>query len=203
MLSLTLRDDAPGQVLHMGVAMGAVDEPQHDVGLREFGECAFDAHVLDGVTGLAYAGGVDEPIGDALQVDDVFDGVAGSAVYVGDEGAFFSQEGVEEGRFAGIGLADDDGGYAVLDGIAAAERVGQPGNDGFDVAGQFDELLPVGKLHFFFAEIEFELDEGNELEQACPQVGQFAAESAAHLIHGYAMGGRRTRGDEVGHGFGL
>ena len=195
--------DALSELLYMGIALGAVDEPEYNVGLGELGERAFDTHALDGVVGLAYAGGVDEAIGDALQVDDVFDGIAGSAVYVGDEGALFAQEGVEEGRFAGVGLADDDGGYSVLDGVTAAERVGQAGDDGFDVTGQLVELSAIGKLYFFFAEIQFEFNKGDELQQVCPQVGQLTAETAAHLVHGYAMSGGRTGGDEIGYGFGL
>ena len=41
------------------------------------------------------------------------------------------------------------------------------------------------------------------MEQLVAQGGQFPTESAAHLVHGHAMGGSRGRGDEVGHRFGL
>lgn len=167
--------------------VGGVDEPDDDGGLVEFLEGAFDTHALDGVVGFAYAGGVDEAEGDALQHDGVFDDVAGGAVDVGDEGSIFFDQVIEQGRFAGVGLADDGGGYAVFDGVAEAERVGEALDDALDFAGEVGEFLAVGKFYLLFAEVEFEFDERDEGEQLFAQAGEFAAESATHLLDGQAV----------------
>ena len=202
-LAAAAREYLPGELLDLLRGVGGVDEPDDDGGLVEFLEGALDAHALDGVVGLADAGGVDEAEGDALQHDGVFDDVAGGAVDVGDEGAVFLDEAVEQGRFAGVGLADDGGGDAVFDGVAEAERVGEALDDALDFAGQVGEFLAVGKLYLLFAEVEFEFDERYEGEQLLAQAGELAAESATHLLDGQAVRGGRGGGDEVGHGFGL
>lgn len=179
----------PGELLDLLRGVGGVDEPDDDGGLVEFLEGTLDAHALDGVVGLADAGGVDEAEGDALQHDGVFDDVAGGAMDVGDEGAVFLDEAVEQGRFAGVGLADDGGGDAVFDGVAEAERVGEALDDALDFAGQVGEFLAVGKLYLLFAEVEFEFDERYEGEQLLAQAGELAAESATHLLDGQAVRG--------------
>lgn len=87
----------PGELLNLLWGVGGVDEPNDDAGLVELLEGAFDAHAFDGVVGFAYARGVDEAEGDALQYDGVLDDVAGGAVNVGDEGAVFLDQAVEQG----------------------------------------------------------------------------------------------------------
>ena len=73
-----------------------VDYPDDDTGFADGCVGAVDANLLDGVGGLANAGGVDESEGDALQVDVVFDGVAGGAVNIGNDGAVVFQQSVQE-----------------------------------------------------------------------------------------------------------
>ena len=191
------------ELLQGVIGRGAVDSPKHDVGLFEFAEGAVDAHVFDGVAGVAYAGGVDETEGRALYIDGVFKGVAGRPVYVGHEGAVVVKEPVEEGRFSRVGFADDNRWYAVFQGVSAMKGIGKTGNHLFDVLRQFGKSGTVGKLHIFFTEIEFEFDEGNELQQLFPQGEEFPTESAPHLVHRQPVRGSRFGGDEVGDGFGL
>ena len=53
------------------------------------------------------------------------------------------------------------------------------------------------------AEVEFQFHEGGEVEQLVTQDSQFTAESAAHLVHGHAVGSSGSGCNEVGHSFGL
>lgn len=94
-LAVTAGEYLPGELLDLLWGVSGVDEPDDNAGLVELLEGAFDTHALDGVVGFAYAGGVDEAEGDALQYDGVFDDVAGGAVNVGDEGAVFLDQAVE------------------------------------------------------------------------------------------------------------
>ena len=64
-----------------------IQHSDHDFGFGNLPEGALDAHLFDGLSGLADAGGVDETEGDSVQVDDFFDGVAGGAGDVRDERA--------------------------------------------------------------------------------------------------------------------
>ena len=70
------------------------------------------------VSGLTDACGIDETEGDTLQVDGVFDGVTGGAMYVGDDGAFLMKQPVEQSGFSYVGLADNGNGNALLDGLS-------------------------------------------------------------------------------------
>ena len=73
-----------------------VDYPDDDTGFADGCVGAVDANLLDGVGGLTNAGGIDESKGGALQVDGVFDGVAGGAVNIGNDGAVVFQQSVQE-----------------------------------------------------------------------------------------------------------
>ena len=81
----------------VGVGDSGLCHHQDNLGTLDSGYGALDAEALDGVTGVAYASCVDEAEGDASEVDGIFNGIAGGALYVADDGALFSEEGVEEG----------------------------------------------------------------------------------------------------------
>lgn len=162
-----------------------------------------DAELLDAVVGRADAGGVDEAEEVAAEGDGVFDEVTGGALDVGDDGAIFFQEGVEEGGFADVRCADDGYGDAVLDGLTGLKAVGQTHDFGVNLAGEVDEAGAVGKLDVFFAEVEFEFEERGEFEELVVEGGELLADAAFHLLHGKAMGGGGLGGDEIGDGFGL
>ena len=90
-----------------------VDDGEDEVGGGELGVGAGDAGGFDGVAGGgAEAGGVDEAEGEAVEVDDFLDGVAGGAGEVADDGALEAQQLIEEAAFAGVGSADEDGAHA-------------------------------------------------------------------------------------------
>ena len=57
----------------------------------------------------------------AAQAQGVLDDVARGAVDVAHDGLLLVEQGVEQRRFAGVGLADDGDGNAVLDGVAHLE----------------------------------------------------------------------------------
>ena len=157
-----------------------VNHPEDDGGLLHLLIGALDADALDNVGGLAYAGGVDEAEGDAAEVDGVFDDIACGAVDVAHDGSLFAYEGVEEGGLTHVGLADDGYGYAVLDGIADVERMGQAGDDALDFVGYLGEFATVGKLELFVvAEVELQLHERGEVEEFVAQGGKFLTEASA------------------------
>ena len=84
---------------------------------------ALDAKIFDNIRSLADAGSVDEAECESVDVDGVFDDVAGSAVDVGHDGAIVANEEVEEGGFTRIGFAYDGYRYAVFDGVALRESL--------------------------------------------------------------------------------
>ena len=98
-----------------------VDDEDDDDGAVDGLTRSLDADLLDGVVGVAQAGGVDEAEVIVAELDCLFDGVAGCAMYVADYGAVIADESVEQRRFAGVGGADDGYGYAVFDGSARGE----------------------------------------------------------------------------------
>lgn len=66
-----------------------------------------DGGLFDGVGGGALAGGVEEGDGQAIDVGEFGDVVAGGAGKVGDDGAGLGEKLVGEGGFADVGGADD------------------------------------------------------------------------------------------------
>lgn len=183
---------------------GGVGHPEQDGGVADGPERALYAHLLDAVGGGAHAGGVDEAEGESAEGDGVFDDVACGAADVADDGAFFAEQGVEEGGFAHVGLADDGDGEAVFDGVAGLEGVGEGTGFVFGFFDELPELCAVGKLEFFVvAEVEFELHEGGDVEEAVAQLPESLAELSAHLADGEMVGGGVAGSDEVGYAFGL
>jgi hypothetical protein len=79
---------------------------------------AFDTYLLYLVSGLAYAGSVDETEGDALDINRILNGVAGGAVNVGNDGTVFVEQTVEQGRFPYVGLANDGNRDTLFDGFS-------------------------------------------------------------------------------------
>ena len=96
-----------------------------------------DTKVLDGIVGMADAGGIDEAEGDVAQLDGVFDGVTRSALYVADDGAFFAKQSIEQGALAYVRGSDDGYGDAVLEGVTSLEGLGKTGDMFVNVLGEF------------------------------------------------------------------
>ena len=106
---------------------------------------------------MADAGGVDEAEGDAAELNGVFDGIAGGALYVADNGALLAEQGVEQGAFAYVGRSDDGYVDAVLEGVARMKGVGKTGDVGIGFLSQRQQFRAVGELKVFVVgEVEFE-----------------------------------------------
>ena len=105
--------------------MAGIDDPKDYFCFLDFAERAFYADVFYDVGGGPDAGGVDEAECGALDCYGVFNGVAGCAVYVADDGFVFMKELVEECAFAYVGFSDDGYRDAVLEGVAESEGVGE------------------------------------------------------------------------------
>ena len=145
----------------VGIGHSGFCHQQDDGGALDGGQRTVDAKALDLVGGVADACCVDEAEGDAAELDGVFDGVAGSALYVTDDGALFAEEGVEEGGLAHVGSTDNGYRNAVFEGIASMEGVGEVGDMGIDTPGEFQQLSAVGKFEVFVVgEVEFQFEEG-------------------------------------------
>ena len=101
--------------------------------LAGFPHHALDTYLLNLVSGLAYAGCVDETEGDALDVNRVLNGVAGGAVNVGNDGTVFMEQTVKQCRFADIRLADDGDGDALFQRLTGFEALCEADDSGVDV----------------------------------------------------------------------
>ena len=82
---------------------------------------AGNTEAFDGVGGFAQTGCIEETEQNAVDADAVFDDVARGAVNVADDGFFFAHQGIEQGRFARVGAADDGHGNTVFDGVSYGE----------------------------------------------------------------------------------
>ena len=185
-------------------ALGDVGHGDDEGGSADGVVGAFDAELFDGVAGLAESGCVHKAEYLAAgQRYGVFDDVAGGAVNVADDGTVIACEGVEQGRFAGVGGADDGGGNTVFDGLTGGETPVERRETGVDVGGELSQPVAGGEGDVFFGEVEFEFDERCQVDELLTQTGDTARYAAFHLAEGYALLGACGGGDEVGYGLGL
>ena len=66
---------------------------------------------------------------------------------------------------------------------------------------QFGKLFPVRKLDILVVEVEFEFEQGGEMQELSLQVFEFLTELAAHLAHCHLVCCLSGGGNEVGHSF--
>ena len=81
----------------VGVGNAWLRYHQHDLCTLDGSHGSVYAHTFDMVIGVTDAGSVDKSEGDALYVDGILDGVAGSSLNVADDGSVVVEEGVQEG----------------------------------------------------------------------------------------------------------
>ena len=142
---------------NIGVGHTGFGHHQDDGGTLCGAEGTVDAEAFNLVIGVADACGVDESESDASQLDGVFDGIAGGALDVADDGTFFANKSIEECGFTDIWSSDDGDWNAVLKGITRMEGVGQMGDACVNPLGKFHELGTVGKFEVFVVgEVELE-----------------------------------------------
>jgi hypothetical protein len=192
---------APAQLLRAGLP--GVEQVDDDAGLLYLLKGSAHPNRLDGVGGFADAGSVDEAEADAPDGYFVFDGIAGGACDFGYDGSLLIEQGVEQGGLACVGLAGDGYRHPVLDNVAQGEGVGEASGDCVNAQDELLQVVTVGKLHVFLAEVQLQLNKGGEVEELLSQVADFGREAAPHLLHGQLVGGSGAGGDEVGHRFGL
>src|SRR6202011_1955720 len=98
---------------------------------------------------FAYAGRVDQPEKDTVDVEDLFDGVAGRTGDLAHDGAVFIQQGIQEGGLSRIGFPYDGHSNAVPDNVAKTKRSQELSRLVLCLADEVIELGPVGKFHIF------------------------------------------------------
>jgi hypothetical protein len=179
------------------------DDFEDEVGAFEFGLGALDADAFDVVEAFAEAGGVDEAKGDAVDLDDFFDGVAGGSGGGADDGAFEAEEAVEEAAFANVGFANDDGAGAVSEDAALFGRIEQG-------AGAGEELIEAGLEggagvggDVFLGEVDVGFDVGEDVDERGAEGFGFAPDGTGELFVGGADGEGALGVDEVHDGLGL
>ena len=154
--------------------------------------------------GLAQAGGVDETDGDAAHDDALFEKIAGRAGLVGDDGAVFLQQGVEEGGLAGIGASGEDNEGAFAQEASLVPRGEQGPHAGAHRAGARGKCAgSEGVGDVALVEVQRGLDVGAQGDERVVEGGDAARKGAAELFGGGADGPLGLGADEVHHGFGL
>lgn len=151
----------------------------------------------------AYAGRVYYAKKDAPNIEQFFNCIARGTGYGRYNGAFFVQQGIQQGAFACIGFACYGYAYAIAYGIAQLKRLHQCLCGLGNVLYELVETGAVGKLYVFLTEIELEFYECGKLYKLFAHVGQIGTEAATQVVHGRTVGGAAVAGYEVGHGFGL
>ena len=186
-----------------GGGLAGVDDFEDEVGAFEFGLGALDADAFDVVEAFAEAGGVDEAEGDAVDLDDFFDGVAGGSGGGADDGAFEAEEAVEEAAFADVGFANDDGAGAVSEDAALFRGIEQG-------AGAGEELIEAGLEggagvggDVFLGEVDVGFDVGEDVDKRGAEGFGFATDGTGELFVGGADGEGALGVDEVHDGLGL
>ena len=154
---------------------------------------ALDAGVFEEIIGGADAGGIDEADGDAAEVDDFLEGVAGGAGEMAYDGALVTEEAVEEAGFAGIGLAEDYGAKALAEDLAlvgGAEEAGDFGADGIELGEQGGA---GGGVDVFVRKIDVGLDVGEDGERASRAVRRCGGRGGPRVAR-WRRGGRGRSG---------
>ena len=119
---------------------------------------SLDTHAFERVVGFADTCRIDEAERQSVYVQRLFDDVARRACDVGYQGSVFFQQGVQQGGLADVRSAGNGYGNTVFDRVAQCERGYQSGYFPFDGRQYFEQLFPIGKLHVFFAEVQFQLE---------------------------------------------
>ena len=92
---------------------------------------------------------------------------------------------------------------AFFDGVAESERVRQACDFSFDAVHHLPQACTVGELNVFFRKVEFEFEEGGQLQQFVAQRTQCRRISAPHLGRGHGVRSPGIGSDQIGDGFGL
>ena len=86
---------------------------------------SFNTQLFNFITGMAQAGGIDQPEMNSPDADHILDGITRGSGNIGYDCFFFTQQKVQQGRFAGVGLSYDGNGDAIFDHIAKRKGIFQ------------------------------------------------------------------------------
>ena len=134
------------------------------MGLLNFLECFLNSNGFDFVGGLANASRVYKAESNSFYNQFVFNGVTRGSCYGRNNGAIFVEQGVEQGRFTHIGFAHNGYRNAVFDYVSDGKGINQAFQDQGNAIDQGVKLGSVGKGHVFFGKIQFEFNQGSEIE---------------------------------------
>ena len=117
--------------------------------------------------------------------------------------AFFAQQAVQQGRFSDIRSTRDSDRNALLDGVAQGERVAQAVDFRSDLLHRMAQGPAVGKFDILLREVEFQFEQGSQVQQTVAERLESRGVAAAHLVRGQGMCGPRRGGDQITDGLGL
>ena len=160
---------------------------QHNFGLRKLAESAVDTQSFHRIVRFADAGRVDEAEEDAVYVQDFLNSVPSGTGDVRHYGTFFTQKGIQQRALSGVGRPHNGNGNAVLYHIALTERGGQALYMRQGCVQQLFQLLPVGKLHVFLAEVQLQFQQRRHLQELLPKGSQFGRKASLQLVHRHPM----------------
>ena len=132
-----------------------------------------------------------------------FDNVTCGAGNRGDDGGFGFQQGIEQARFAGIGLAEDDDAIAFAD-LAASVGIGDGQGQGlFDGADAGENGICQFRRQVFVGEVDIDFDARQDIDQVGTPGFVVLFQASAELGQGLLALGIGFGVDQVGDGFGL
>src|SRR5690606_32389461 len=173
------------------------------VGAFDFLPGAGDTDALDGVVGVAQAGGVDDVQGYTVDVDFLDDLVAGRAGDGGDDGDVVAGQGVQQAGFTDVGFA----GQHDMQAFAQDDALAGLGDQGVEVCCQRlqrgTRLIFFEEIDFLFGEIQGGLDQHAQVDDSVRQCVDPGGELARQRGHGAARRSDRRGVDQVGDGLGL
>ena len=173
------------------------------VALADLAPGALDADALDGILSLAQARGVDDVQRNAFDLYRLAQGIARGAGDLGDDGAVFAGELVQQAGLADVGLTHQHHVQATAQQCALAraiENVLQLLTDGVE-SRQRARLLE--KLDLLFREIEGGFDQHAQINQRIDNAVNLFRESARKRAQRRARGGGGGRLDEISNALGL
>ena len=186
-----------------GGGLAGVDDFEDQISALEFRLGALNADALNGVAPFTQSGGIDETKGDAVDLDDFFDGVARGAGGGADDGALEAEQAIEEATFADVGFANDDGAGAVTEDAALLGGVEQAAGVGEEIGkAALKGGAGVGR-NVFLRKIDVGFDVGEDVDQGLAEGFGFAADDAGELFVGGTNGEGALGMDEVHDGLGL
>lgn len=184
-------------------ALSVIKQEPHEVGTFDGLPGAADALGLNGIVGVAQAGGVDQGDRQAIEGEVFTQHITGGAGHLGDDGCINPGQLVEQGRLADIGRAAEHDLQALLQHPPALRVDGQlPQRLG--QARQPVVQVGIGQpVDILVGEIECALDEHARRDQAFGQRCDACGKAPFQRLERSLGGACRAGIDQIDDGFGL